>query len=84
MSRLRFILWPLAGVACVTLALVFALPMPGATAIGNLDALDKGPAIGASLPHPLKAVDQNNEIQDFASLRRKRGLILLFSRSFDW
>ena len=84
MSRFKFVFWPLVAVACITLALVFVLPLPGATATGNLDALDKGPAIGAPIPHSLKTVDQYNENQDFESLRRKRGLILLFSRSFDW
>ena len=33
---------------------------------------------------PLTVADQFNEVRDFAALKRKRGLILLFSRSFDW
>jgi len=69
-------------VAAIALALM--LPLHGATAANKLDVLDKGPAVGASLPHPLTVANHNNEVQDFAALKRKRGLILLFSRSFDW
>ncbi len=65
-------------------ALFLALPLQGASPAENLDVLDKGPAVGAPLPHPLTVVDQFNEVRDFPSLKRKRGLILLFSRSFDW
>jgi hypothetical protein len=65
-------------------ALFLALPLHDAAPANKLDAIDKGPAVGASLPHPLTVADQNNEVRDFAALKRKRGLILLFSRSFDW
>lgn len=65
-------------------ALFLALPFQGTSSPENLDVLDKGPVVGAPLPHPLTVVDQFNEGRDFASLKRKRGLILLFSRSFDW
>ena len=66
------------------LALVLLLPQYGAFAAGDLDTLDKGPAVGTAIPHQLKAPDQRNEIQDFSSLTGKNGLIVLFSRSFDW
>lgn len=65
-------------------ALFLAMPFQGTSSAENLDVLDKGPVVGAPLPHPLTIVDQFNEVREFSSLRRKRGLILLFSRSFDW
>ncbi len=65
-------------------AVLLALPLDGAAAQRNLDVLDKGPKVGDALPHPLTVADQFNEVRDFASLKRKKGLILLFSRSFDW
>lgn len=82
MTSSKFLFWRLFGAAFV--ALVLALPLHGASAETNLDALDKGPAVGTAIPHQLTIADQNNEIRDFATLKRKRGLILLFSRSFDW
>lgn len=78
----KFLFWRLVGAAFV--ALILVLPPHGASAETNLDALDKGPAVGTAIPHQLTIADQNNEIRDFATLKRKRGLILLFSRSFDW
>ena len=48
-------------------------------AAGGYDTLDKGPKVGAAIPQPLKAADQNGTARDFASLTGKRGLILLFS-----
>lgn len=65
-------------------ALFLAMPFPGTSSAENLDVFDKGPVVGAPLPHPLTVVDQFNEVREFSSLKRKRGLILLFSRSFDW
>ena len=65
-------------------ALLVALPLHVASAANKLDVLDKGPAIGEPIPHQLTAADQFNEIRHFAGLKRKKGLILLFSRSFDW
>ena len=82
MFSTKFSHWRLFGAAILALAL--ALPLHGASAAKNLDVLDKGPAVGSPIPHQLTVADQNNEVQDFASLKRKRGLILLFSRSFDW
>ena len=67
--------------AFVVLALT--LPWHGASA-ANLDVLDKGPAIGTPIPHQLTVSDQNNQVRNFPSLKRENGLILLFSRSFDW
>lgn len=77
----RVFLSRLLAAAFVVLALV--LPLHGASA-ANLDVLDKGPAIGTPIPHRLTVSDQNNQVRDFETLKRKNGLILLFSRSFDW
>ncbi|MEM9682309.1 MAG: hypothetical protein AAF942_03505 [Pseudomonadota bacterium] len=48
------------------------------------DKLDKGPKVGAAIPQPLDASDQNGTKQGFSSLVGDRGLVILFSRSFDW
>ena len=61
-----------------------AVPVGGAQAAGAVDTLKLGPKIGSQIPHNLKVRDQNNKYQDFMSLARKRGLIVLFSRSLDW
>ena len=81
-SASKFFPTRLIGTAFIVLAL--SLPQPGAFAAGELDTLDKGPAVGTAIPHQLEAPDQRNEIRDFSSLTGKNGLIVLFSRSFDW
>ncbi len=70
------------GVAFVVLALV--LVPQGASATTDLDQISHGPKVGDPLPHPLTVADQHKNIREFDALKRKRGLILLFSRSFDW
>lgn len=55
----------------------FAAPPP-------YDGLDLGPKIGAKIPHNLAAQDQNGKQQNFHSLKGKKGLVLLFSRSVSW
>ncbi|NKB50337.1 MAG: hypothetical protein GKS02_13345 [Alphaproteobacteria bacterium] len=82
MVSTKFSLSRLLGAALFALAL--ALPLQGASAANKLDVLNKGPRVGDPIPHQLTIADQNNEIRDFAGLKRKKGLILLFSRSFDW
>ncbi|NQU71559.1 MAG: hypothetical protein HQ514_13480 [Rhodospirillales bacterium] len=54
------------------------------TAAANLDTLDRGPKIGASVGQFISASDQGSQHRDFKSLARRRGLIILFARSFDW
>ena len=61
-----------------------ALPIGGAQAAGAIDTLKQGPKVGSQVPMTLKVPDQNNQHQDFKSLARKRGLIVLFSRSLGW
>jgi hypothetical protein len=57
---------------------------PAEAAGGDYDKLEKGPKVGAMIPRPLAATDQNGVAQDFVSLRGDRGLILLFARSLNW
>lgn len=69
----------------VALLAAIVLTMPLAAQAGDAhDALDKGPKVGAAIPQPFQAVDQNGKAQDFGSLVGKRGLVLLFSRSLGW
>ncbi len=67
--------------ASAALVLLFALP---AAAAPPYDQLDIGPAIGASIPHQLTARDHTGTQRNFRNLQGKNGLILMFSRSFDW
>ncbi len=67
-----------------SLIVVLALAIPQAGAANRHDTLDKGPRVGETIPHSLAASDQNDQHRDFKSLARRRGLILLFSRSLDW
>ncbi len=66
------------------LVLAVAVPLAGAAAAGRLDPLDIGPKVGATIPHSLNVRDQDDKYRNFKSLARRRGLILLFSRSLDW
>lgn len=66
------------------MALGLALAVAGGAHADALDQLDKGPAVGAALPHPLTLADQSGTPHEFATLTGKRGLIVLFSRSFEW
>jgi hypothetical protein len=67
------------------IAVAVGLTLSGASlAAGPNDTLDKGPKVGATIPHMLKTVDHQNQHQDFKALARKKGLIVLFSRSVGW
>jgi hypothetical protein len=72
-------LWRVAIVAAL-----LSLPPSARAADSAYDKLDKGPKVGAALPHSLSAMDQSGRTQDFASLKGTRGLIVLFSRSLNW
>ena len=65
-------------------ALFAVLLVPDARAAGAVDERSDGPAVGASVGALIAAGDQTGTPRDFRSLRGKKGLILLFSRSFDW
>ena len=66
---------------CALFALVHTQP---ALAAGAVDQRTDGPAVGTSVGALIAAKDQTGAARDFPSLRGKKGLILLFSRSFDW
>ena len=68
----------------VAVFLLFAVAAPPADAADGHDTLGKGPPVGDTIPHSLAVPDQNNQYRDFKSLARRRGLILMFSRSVDW
>lgn len=74
------------GIAAVLSVMLAGALMtaPLARAAGDHDTLDKGPKVGATIPLPLKARDQDGKARDFNSLSGERGLVLLFSRSLDW
>jgi cytochrome oxidase Cu insertion factor (SCO1/SenC/PrrC family) len=65
------------------LALLAVLTLLAAPASAQ-DRLERGPKVGAAIPHSLAATDQYGKARDFASLAGRRGLILLFTRSLDW
>lgn len=48
------------------------------------DAIRQGVAVGTSIPHQLDVPDQTNQVQSFVTLKKNRGLILIFSRSLSW
>ena len=53
-------------------------------AAGTAGAAERGPKVGATIPPVLTAPDQNGAERRFENLTGERGLILLFTRSFDW
>lgn len=66
------------------LVVLLAISAPTA-AQENYDTLPTGPKIGALLAPALEgATDHKGTSQTLKTLRGKKGLILLFSRSFDW
>lgn len=69
------------GAAAAALILLSALP---ATAAPPYDRLDVGPAIGTAIPHRLTLRDHTGTQRNFRTLKGRTGLILMFSRSFDW
>jgi cytochrome oxidase Cu insertion factor (SCO1/SenC/PrrC family) len=71
-------------ISAVLLIGVLAAPAAAWAQANAYDKLDKGPKVGAAIPQPFQATDQNGQLRDFASLTGKRGLVLLFSRSLSW
>lgn len=65
-------------------ALLAALSVPEARAAGAVDERLDGPPAGTRVGALVAAKDQTGAARDFGSLRGKKGLVLLFSRSFDW
>lgn len=48
------------------------------------DAVRQGIQVGTAIPHQLEVPDQTNQVQSFVTLKKNRGLILIFSRSLSW
>ena len=65
-------------------ALLAVLSVPEARAAGAVDERLDGPPAGTQVGALVAATDQTGAARDFGSLRGKKGLVLLFSRSFDW
>lgn len=51
---------------------------------GSAQAADYGARVGEPIPHQLEVPDQTNQVQSFVTLKKNRGLIMLFSRSLAW
>lgn len=66
----------------VALLAGLAWPAPGHAQVR--DAVRAGVQVGAPLPHDLAVPDQSNQVQSFVTLKKNRGLILIFSRSLSW
>ncbi len=66
------------------LAGFFALLLLGSGFAVPAGAADRGPAIGKASPHALTVSDQNGDPRSRENLTGDRGLIILFTRSFDW
>ena len=49
-----------------------------------VDEINAGPKVGTNIAGLIAATDQNGVAQEFRTLAKKRGLILLFSRSLNW
>jgi len=67
--------------AAALLVLLAAGPVSAAPAN---DRLDQGVRVGATIPHQLETRDHTGTQRSFRTLRGKKGLILMFSRSFNW
>lgn len=62
----------------------FAVLLLGSGFVVPAGAADRGPAIGKASPHALTLSDQNGDPRSRENLTGQRGLIILFTRSFDW
>lgn len=67
--------------AAAALMLLSAAP---ARAASPGDELDQGLKVGQPIPNQLETQDQTGTQRSFRTLRGKKGLILLFNRSFNW
>jgi len=73
-----------AWISALAAILLAGLLMPGAAHAQVGDAVRAGVQVGAPLPHDLSVPDQSNQVQSFTTLKKNRGLILIFSRSLSW
>ncbi len=67
-------------VLAALLLLVLSFPAPAQT----VDEIKAGPKVGTNIANLIVAKDQNGVYQEFRTLVKKRGLVLLFSRSLNW
>lgn len=74
----------LALLAMFAVALFATLASPTDADAQTRDAVRQGVQVGAPLPHKLDVPDQTNQVQSFVTLKKNRGLILIFSRSLSW
>ena len=68
----------------LTAIVLVGLTLPTTATAQVADAVRAGVQVGAPLPHDLSVPDQSNQVQSFVTLKKNRGLILIFSRSLSW
>lgn len=68
------------GLALAAIAGALVLHGPAPASAQGADADE----VGKVIPHTLEVPDQSDQVQSFKGLTRKKGLILLFSRSLQW
>lgn len=62
-----------------------ALAIAAAASFGTAHAQSSyGAKVGEPIPHQLEVPDQTDQVQSFVTLKKNRGLIMLFSRSLAW
>ncbi|MDA0785593.1 MAG: hypothetical protein O3B37_04815 [Proteobacteria bacterium] len=68
----------------LTAVMLGTLAWPNTANAQIKDAVREGVQVGTPLPHDLTVPDQSNQVQSFVTLKKNRGLILIFSRSLSW
>ncbi len=61
-----------------------AVAVVAGVSFGTAQAEDYGARVGEAIPHQLEVPDQTSQVQSFVTLKKNRGLIMLFSRSLAW
>jgi hypothetical protein len=72
------------GLARLVGAVVMMLLIAASGAAWAVDEIKAGPKIGTNIAALISAQDQHGVSQEFKTLAKKRGLVLLFSRSLNW
>lgn len=67
----------------LTAIILIGVTLPTTAHAQVQDAVRAGVQVGTPLPHDLKVPDQSNQVQGFTTLKKNRGLILIFSRSLS-
>ena len=76
--------WRKAWALAFAAVLLFGLASSNTATAQVADAIREGVQVGPPLPHDLTVPDQSNQVQSFVTLKKTRGLILIFSRSLSW